>query len=170
MRLRPPEPQDRCGRKPGGSSPRGRPECLIVDPRRQVWARKNSSSPIPLEKSFPKWTPGPLPATKEDGGLTVTLDKFSSAQTSSLNSDQDNPDDAINKGVSFAYHVEQNGKPVKNWEPTSIQTSDATGNSIYGGPSTQWQDNEGTTTSMEDCAPDEAAWKVRFEFSRAIRL
>jgi hypothetical protein len=132
----------------------------------QVLAQEKFKFANPVNKSFPKWTSEPLPATKEDGGLTVTLDKLSFGASSSFNRDQDNPDDAINKGVEAVYHVEQNGKPVTNWEPASIQTSDATGNHAYGGAGTRWQDKEGTTTYQWGLWPDEAAWKVRFEFSK----
>ncbi|HEX7617798.1 MAG TPA: hypothetical protein VF480_03665, partial [Verrucomicrobiae bacterium] len=65
----------------------------------QVWAQEKFKFANPVNKSFPKWTPEPLPAKNEDGGLTVTLDKFSFGASSSFNRDQDNPDDAINKGV-----------------------------------------------------------------------
>jgi hypothetical protein len=132
----------------------------------QVMAQEKFNFANPVSKSFPKWTPESLPATKEDGGLSVTLDKFSFGASSSFNRDQDNPDDAINKGVSAEYHVDLNGKPVTNWEPVSIQTSDATGNHTYGSPNTQWQDNEGTVNYQWGLWPDEAAWKVRFEFSK----
>ena len=132
----------------------------------QVLAQEKFTFANPVSKPFPGWTPEPLPASKTDGGLTVTLDKFSFGADSSFNRDQDNPDDAINKGVSFSFHVEQNGKPVVNWAPVSIQTSDATGNRTSAGAGTQWQDNEGAATYQWGLWPDEAAWKVRLEFSR----
>jgi hypothetical protein len=131
-----------------------------------MMAEKKFAFANPVSKSFPKWTAESLPASKEDAGLTVTLDKLTYGAASPYVREQDNPDDAINKGVQASYHVELNGKPVVNWEPVSITTSDATGNSIYGSPNTQWEDNEGTTTYQWGLWPDEAAWKVRFEFSK----
>jgi len=132
----------------------------------QVLADQKFTFANPVTKSFPTWTAESLPASKEDSGLKVTLDKLTFGAISSYNRDQNNPDDAINKGVTIAYHVEQDGKPVTNWEPVSIITSDATGNRTYGGSGTQWQDNEGSSTYQWGLWPSEAAWKVRFEFSK----
>jgi hypothetical protein len=55
---------------------------------------------------------------------------------------------------------------VTNWQPVSIETTDATGNHASGGPSTQWNDNEGVATYQWGLWSDEPAWKLRAEFSQ----
>jgi hypothetical protein len=80
---------------------------------------------------------------------------------------QDNADDAANKGVQVVFHVERNGKPVTNWQPVSVETTDATGNHVNGGINgNQWQDNDDTVTYQYGLWPDEPAWKIKFEFSQ----
>jgi len=80
---------------------------------------------------------------------------------------QDNADDAANKGVQAVFHVERNGKPVSNWQPVSVETTDATGNHVNGGINqNNWQDNNDTVVYQYGLWPDEPAWKVRAEFSQ----
>jgi hypothetical protein len=120
----------------------------------------------PVRKSFPKWTAESLPDTKTDDDLSVTLTKLVFGADSPYNRNQDNPDDPANKGVAATYHVERNGKPVTNWQPVSIETTDATGNHVNGGPNTQWNGDEGVATYQWGLWSDEPAWKVRAEFSQ----
>ena len=82
----------------------------------------------PARKSFPAWTAEPLPATKEDGDLSVTLTKLTTGAHLAITRIQDDPEDPANKGAEAVFRVERNGKPVSNWEPVSVETSDATGN------------------------------------------
>ncbi len=131
-------------------------------------------------KSFPKWTPEPLPVTKEDDGLSVTLTKLVSGANLPYQRVQDDPDDVINKGVQVAYRVERGGKPVTNWQPASVEITDATGNRTainYGpnGNQAQWSGDEATLTLQYGlwpdepaCGlwPDEPAWKLRMEFTQ----
>jgi hypothetical protein len=120
----------------------------------------------PARKSFPTWTAGSLPTTKTDDDLSVTLTKLVFGADTTYNRNQDNPDDPANKGVQMTYHVERNGKPVTNWQPVSIETSDATGNHVSGSANTQWNGNEGEATYQWGLWSDELAWKVRAEFSQ----
>lgn len=118
-------------------------------------------------KSFSKWTAEPLPNTKEDDDLSVTLTRLAAGADMPYQRDQDDPDDAANKGVQAVFHVARDGKPVSNWQPVSVETSDATGNRVNGGISqNQWRDNEDTVTYQYGLWPDEPAWKLRFEFSQ----
>jgi hypothetical protein len=122
-------------------------------------------------KSYPKWTPEPLPVTKEDDGLSVTLTKLVSG-ADSFSRDQDNPDDAMNKGVQVAYRIARGGKPVTNWQPVSVETTDATGNRTAinygpnGGNQAQWNGDEARLTLQNGLWPDEPAWKLRMEFTQ----
>jgi hypothetical protein len=121
----------------------------------------------PARKSFPAWAAEPLPSTKEDDDLSVTLTKLAAGADMSYQRNQDNADDAANKGVQAVFHVERNGKPVSNWQPVSVETTDATGNHVNGGiTQNNWQDNNDTAAYQYGLWPDEPAWKLKFEFSQ----
>jgi hypothetical protein len=121
----------------------------------------------PARGSFTKWTPEPLPATKEDDDVSVTLTKLVAGADMPYQRNQDNPDDAANQGVQAVFHVERNGKPVSNWQPVSVETTDATSNHVSGGISqNNWQDNNDTVIYQYGLWPDEPAWKIKFEFSQ----
>jgi hypothetical protein len=123
--------------------------------------------PNPALKSFTKWTAEPLPATKADDDVSVTLTKLAAGADMPGQRNQDDADDAANKGVQAVFHVERNGKPVSNWQPVSVETSDATGNHVNGGISqNNWQDNNDTVAYQYGLWPDEPAWKLKFEFSQ----
>src|ERR1039457_2667950 len=123
--------------------------------------------PNPALKSFTKWTAEPLPATKVDDDMSVTLTKLAAGADMPGQRNQDDADDAANKGVQAVFHVERNGKPVSNWQPVSVETTDATGNHVNGGISqNNWQDNNDTGTYQYGLWPDEPAWKIKFEFSQ----
>jgi hypothetical protein len=122
-------------------------------------------------KSFAKWTAEPLPSTKEDGDLSVTLTKLVAGADMPYQRSQDNPDDAMNKGVQAVFHVERAGKRVTNWTPVSVETTDATGNRTainYGpnGNQVQWNGDEGAFTYQYGLWPDEPAWKLRMEMTQ----
>jgi hypothetical protein len=121
----------------------------------------------PARGPLTKWTPEALPVAKADDDVSVTLKKLSAGADMSYQRNQDNPDDAANKGVQAVFHVERNGKPVANWQPVAVETSDATGNHVSGWINgNQWQDNDDTVTYQYALWPDEPAWKMRFEFSQ----
>ncbi len=121
----------------------------------------------PARGTIAQWTPDPLPSAKDDDDVTVTLTRLSASVDMPFQRDQDNADDAANKGVQAVFHVERNGKPVTNWQPVSVITTDATGNEVNGSISgNQWQDNNDTVTYQYGLWPDEPAWKIKFEFSQ----
>ena len=118
-------------------------------------------------KTYSKWTPDPLPSTKEDDDMSVTLTKLVAGADMPYSRIQDETDNAANKGVQAVFHVERGGKPVSNWQPVSVETSDATGNRVNGGVSqNNWQGNEDTVTYQYGLWPDEPAWKLKIEFSQ----
>jgi hypothetical protein len=121
----------------------------------------------PARGSFPAWTADPLPSTQEDEDFSVTLTKLVAGAAMPYQRDQDDADDAANKGVQATFHAERNGKPVTNWEPVSVETSDATGNKVGGGVvQNNWQDGGDTVLYQYGLWPDEPAWKLRLEFSQ----
>jgi hypothetical protein len=121
----------------------------------------------PARKSFPTWTAETLPDTKEDDDFSATLTKLVAGAAAPYQRDQDDADDAANKGVQATFHAERNGNAVTNWEPVSVVTSDATGNHVGGGvEKNDWQDGDDTVVYQYGLWPDEAAWKLRVEFSQ----
>ena len=121
----------------------------------------------PARRSFTQWTAEPLPTTKEDGDVAVTLAKLTFGADMPYQRNRDDADDAANKGVQAVFHVERGGKPVANWQPVTVETTDATGNHVNGGISqNNWQDNADTVVYQYGLWPDEPAWKIKFEFSQ----
>ncbi len=121
----------------------------------------------PTRGSLTKWTAEPLPTTKDDDDVAVTLTKLAAGADMPYQRDQDNADDVANKGVQAVFYLERNGKPVSNWNAVSVETTDATGNHVSGNISgNQWQDNDNTVTYQYGLWPDETAWKIKFEFSQ----
>ncbi len=121
----------------------------------------------PARKSFPAWTAETLPDTKQDDDFSATLTKLVAGAAMPYQRDQDDSDDAANKGVQATFQTERNGNSATNWEPVSVVTSDATGNHVGGGVAkNDWQDGNDTVLYQYGLWPDEAAWKLRVEFSQ----
>lgn len=121
----------------------------------------------PARGPLKSWSAEPLPAAKDDDDLSVTMTKLVFGADSNVNRNQDNPDDPMNKGVQATFNVSYKGKPVANWQPVAIETSDATGNHINGNVSqNQWQENDDLVTYQWGLWADEPAWKLKAEFSK----
>lgn len=121
----------------------------------------------PARGSFPKWTPDPLPDTQSDGDLNVTLTRL--AGDASFNRGSGVPQkDPMNRAVLAAFHTEQKGVVVTNWQPVRITTSDASGNSIENNSWSSGRDDNGdaTMTYQWGLWPDQTPWKLRVEMSR----
>jgi hypothetical protein len=122
----------------------------------------------PARGPFPKWTPDSLADTQSDGDLDVTLTKLNYGVREiggGMGPANDNP---MAKAVFTAFHTEQKGVVVTNWQPVHIETSDATGNHIV---NTSWSNSrdenaDATMTYQWGLWPDEPAWKLRVEMSR----
>ena len=131
----------------------------------------------PVRATFPKWNADPLPATAEDGDVSATLTKLAAGASLAITRNQDDPEDASNKGAQAVLRVQRNGKPVTNWAPVSVETSDATGNQIKvnrvgengwqnGWAGYSWANDEDTFAYQYALWPDEPAWKLKFELSQ----
>jgi hypothetical protein len=129
----------------------------------------------PARGPFPQWAAEPLPDTKEDGDLSVTLTKLVSGVPIPFHAGD--PDNLMNTGVQAVFRLEHNGKAVTNWQMVAVETSDATGNRLAVASSGQnawrngfannnWQDGDYTVLYQWGLWPDEPAWKVRVEFSQ----
>jgi hypothetical protein len=118
----------------------------------------------PARGSFPQWAPGPLPATQSDGDLDVTLTRLVYG-VRGFNGGKS--DDLMDKAVRAAFHTEQKGVVVTNWQPLQIETSDATGNRIFNNSwSATREQDEAVMTYQWGLWPGEPAWKLRVEMSR----
>lgn len=124
----------------------------------------------PGPRSFPEWTPDPLPDTQSDGDLEVALTKCVIGGRGFFFGGGDNSSkDPMHKGVQVAFHTSQNGSVVTNWAPVKIETSDATGNQagMYSWSNQQHNtNNDAMMTYQWGLWPSEPAWKLRVEMSR----
>jgi hypothetical protein len=121
----------------------------------------------PARGSFATWTPLPQPNTQDDDDLSVTLAKLVTGAATPYQRNNSDATDAMNKGVQATFHVERNGHPDTNWEPVSVESSDATGNRVAATVSgNAWNGQDDTATYQYGLWPDEPAWKIHFEFSQ----
>jgi hypothetical protein len=123
----------------------------------------------PARGSFAKWAPDPMPDTQSDGDLSVTLAKLvAGAQLPYNRGNGVAKNDPLNKCVQLGFEIQQKGQSVTNWRPIRVVTSDATGNSIQGWINDFRQNGQPAGYYyQEGLWPDEPAWKLRVEFSRA---
>lgn len=121
--------------------------------------------PNPAPRDYPHWRAEPLPSTKRNGDLTVTL----RALTTGLEfGERSRPASIPDIAATVAcFRVAPWGWHAAEWEPVSVQYSDATGN--------QLEQQEGRLIrgagelgfpSFGQLPSDETAWKVRVEFAR----
>ncbi len=125
----------------------------------------------PARGSFPKWTADPLPDTQSDDDLNVTLTRLiygNSVSMGGFGNSRQSKDDPMSKAVQVAFHTEQKGVVMTNWQPVRIETSDATGNHIFNNSWSNGHDDNGDAkmTYQWGLWPDEPAWKLRVEMSR----
>jgi hypothetical protein len=119
-------------------------------------------------QSFARWTPEPVPDTQSDGDLNVTLARLIYGVRGFNNSSGSTKDDPMNKAVLTAFHCEQKGVTVTNWQAMRIETSDATGNHVQNNSWSTSRDENGdaTMTYQYGLWPAESPWKLRAEMSR----
>lgn len=118
----------------------------------------------PLHDSFTtSWQAESLPATKEDGDLSVTLVKLDTAADNPFNQD----DETSSKVVEATFQIQRNGKPISNWQPMSVVSSDVTGNSTSMGIyQNKWKDDLDVAVFQPGLWSDEPVWKIRFELAQ----
>jgi hypothetical protein len=123
----------------------------------------------PGPRNFPDWHPDPLPDTQSDGDLNVTLTKCNYGSKGIMFGNANvSPKDPMRKSVAVVFHTERNGNVVTNWQPVSIQTTDATGNQsgLNGWSNSRDENGDATMSYQWGLWPDEKAWKLRVEMSR----
>jgi hypothetical protein len=114
--------------------------------------------PNPAPGPHPTWTPQPLPITRRNGDLAVTLTEVT---TGVLGSEGE----MVSTRATF--RLSQRGRPTDEWEPVESVITDATGNT-YNGPRWSYSSHEGQAiVQVAGGLPtSEAAWKLRFGFAR----
>ncbi len=84
----------------------------------------------PAPGTMAQWTPEPLPATKTNGDLEVTLTKLIAGAPKPYR-DGANPagtNDPANQCVHLDFNFRVNGRATTNWQAWPVQTTDAAGN------------------------------------------
>ncbi len=121
----------------------------------------------PARGSSAKWTPEPLPDTRSDGDLDVTLTKFIYGVPGFNNGNRPSKD-PMNRAVLVGFHTEQKGVVMTNWQPIRIETSDAAGNHVQNNSWSTGRDDSGDSTMTYQWGlwPDESPWKLRVEMSQ----
>ncbi len=131
----------------------------------------------PVPGTFAHWAPEPLPATKSDSDLEVTLTELvAGAPAPHYQGITNSPvSDPANQCVRLGFDFRENGQSTTNWDPWPVQTTDATGNwsrgLIYGYPTNGIYPNNPLNGRRDGYFfqpglwPDEP-WKVRLEFIR----
>lgn len=122
----------------------------------------------PARSSGAKWTAEPLPDKQSDGDLNVTLMKLVYGVRGFRGGNGVSSSDPMNKAVLTAFHTEQNGVVVTNWQPIRIGTSDASGNQVQNNSWSTGRDPNGdaTMTYQWGLWPEETPWKLRVEMSQ----
>jgi hypothetical protein len=120
----------------------------------------------PARGPFPAWSPNPLPNTRADGDLSVTLTRLVSGVQAPDLPGGGAPSDPATQGVLAAFRIQQGGRAITNWLPVRVETSDATGNHSAGWCNTHWENGEALAYYQWGLWPDEPAWKLRVELSR----
>lgn len=115
----------------------------------------------PAYRKYPDWQPEPLPATKTDGQVAITLTKLLT-ETGMFSSE---PADTNKESWGQAcFILTQGGKPSRDWAVDNVDFSDATGN--HTSPA-EWADHYDEPKPGEHVFsfgmplwPSESAWKL----------
>ena len=96
----------------------------------QEMSQQKISISNPARGPFSTWTAEPLPNSQQDDDFSATLTKLVAGADMPYKRNQDDEDDALNKGVLATFHAERNGIAATNGEPLMVETTDATGNRV----------------------------------------
>ncbi len=118
-------------------------------------------------ETFPQWKPDPLPITKNDADLEVTLTRLAANADENFGYEPKPATNITESGTFLELALRQHGQPADNWSVASIQRSDATGNDNSNRSTSLRKKNEHIYLVMDSGLwPDEAAWKLKIEMSR----
>lgn len=135
------------------------------DAARKLTLRGEMKIPNPAYGKYPEWTPEPLPVTKTNGGVAITLTQLSTGMSMFSSEPAATNEESWGRACfTFA----QDGKPCRDWAVDFIEFSDATGNHAQ---PTAWND-EGPKSSQDvfnfraPLWPAESAWNLNVAFKR----
>lgn len=123
--------------------------------------------PNPMPGKYPIWTAETMPSVKNDGDLSVMLESLKSGL-----SKVDNTRAAGSNEIAITEAVlrsTQQGKATNAWRPVAVEIQDATGNHWKPYPHVVSVERDGDKDHFSFNGalwPGEAAWKMKFEFSR----
>jgi hypothetical protein len=117
-------------------------------------ARFRISNPCP--GPHPRWKAAPIPAVVTNGGLEITLEKFTT--------------DGVGLRTRCVFLIRENGQESTEWLPVTFEVSDATGNHWRPGVDPPLKAPTGNVVVgcfLGALWPEEDAWKLRVGFEPA---
>lgn len=137
----------------------------------------NNPAPAP----YAEWPTEPLPATKSDGDLAVTLTRLTTGAPLPRYWDRDPApaNDLTRQCVRLKFDARENGRLTTNWFPWLVETTDAAGNRVESAIRSYPLLGVYAPLTMgrldgyyyqPGLWPGELAWKVRLEFVRAANF
>lgn len=121
----------------------------------------------PGPRRFTTWTASAPPVTAKNDDLEFTLVECRNGVTRG-NPGQRRPPNLDETYAKLAFRVQENGRPTTDWRPVGVESKDATGNRAVNNNWSSNQDGDQVEIFYHDSLwPDEPAWKLRVEFSRA---
>ena len=132
---------------------------FVHTPANNEWKVAGSFTlPNPARGPYPVWSPGPLPATRQNGDLALSLQSVAV---------RTNPA-AADAGIIAQLSILSNGVAATGWRVESLRLMDATGNQMdlwQGDRECSVTDQGLFTATNRWLDPDEPAWKLQAEFS-----
>lgn len=119
----------------------------------------------PTPGDYPVWTAQEPPLTAREGELSVTLFDLTAGVGRGANKWKPAPNPTVST-TRVGFRVERNGQPTKEWEITSVEAGDATGNFLAGIRSTSPQPDAEYVELQPYPWPAEQAWKLRVGLSQ----
>jgi hypothetical protein len=111
---------------------------------------------------YPQWTPQPLPLTRHDGDVAVTLTDFRTGIA--VDPTRSYGETRVSR---MLFRLKRKGRPSEGWLPDHVLVADATGNRwVPGGRASTEPRGDLLWTMYTDFWPDEHAWKLKAEFVR----
>jgi len=127
------------------------------------------ANPLPPKerRSFPVWTPEPVPAVRKAGGPKIELVRLlTTGSWDGTEIRKAKPGDDTWGGFA-EFRVREGGQSAPSWFLDGVTLSDATGNSVNQG---SWSHASKKETTMllwnPGLWPDAGGWKAHFEFTR----
>jgi hypothetical protein len=119
----------------------------------------------PKPGKYPTWSAPAPPITAREGDMAVTLVDLMSDVGRGSNKWKPAPNPTVSM-TRAGFRVERNGAPTREWEVTSVESTDATGNVIKDLWGTASDGGLEYVQLQPHPWPDELAWKLRVGFTQ----